>query len=887
MTDEISSLILGTPQPKSAKSNIRYAADLNNPSGYGYDGKTWKSYETPEEGVNETMNAIQQKITTKGFNTPEKLAGNWVTGDATQNPQNGKYAENIRKELFSIGLKLNPDGSIPNSPDAIQAVTRAIIKNETAKQHQDKFLNVLDAPKDEVSALIMGTPLPKKPTVDATQQVNQPTTQPATQPTTDQTSAFIGYPTLTRQAQNAAPSQARPALEQTGKDLTNPAFVAKDLAALFDNTVGSVLPFFTKKITQAGTRFLGAEQAAEISDKLVSYVDKPLGRAFGITNDPVYQNQALGKIMEFIGENKDKGDEWIAKNLDMNKNDVQFFTDMALIKAGQEPTKFIKKPLEAVGNVATSLQEAIGEMKKRKDTTGTVTLEGVNYQPETSKVNVFKTEENIQQLRQKADELNKDVINPDSGLEGQALLKRAEEVRSLREEASRLESTIQPNMVGVGAAKTQNATVLKQAIATASPELSEALKKLDPNKIDLDVLARRVEADSLPIPLQYTKGQATGDPVLISQELNSRGKVPKLAEIFNQQNKILQENASVMKDKVAPDVFTESHVADAQGLISNIETKAKNNAKATKQAYLDLKNAAGGQFPVDGKQFADNAINILKLEDRFDYLPFNIQRKLNDYQTGKKDMNFNLFENLRTDLAAEIRKAQRAGDGNQAYVLGQVRGELEKLPMLSETAELKILADKARSIAKANFDLEKQNKIYSDVVNDKADTKNFISKNVINSTNKDFANTIALVADDVIAKQHLASGTLDLIIKDSTDASGNFLTGKFAKHINNLELNNKLVPLFGKEAATLVKIANASKIVGARPKGSFVNESNTLVGAMSEYAKSAAEHGTNVAFSGLPVGTISRKLLNKRTENKELKETLSPTSGIQLKDIGK
>ena len=390
MTDEISSLILGTPQPKSTKSNIRYAADLNNPSGYGYDGKTWKAYETPEEGVNETMNAIQQKITTKGFNTPERLAGNWVTGDANQNPQNGKYAENIRKELFSVGLKLNPDGSIPNSPDAIQAVTRAIIKNETAKPHQDKFLSVLDAPKDEVSALIMGTPLPKKPTVDATQQVNQPTTQP----TTDQTGAFIGYPTLTKQAQNVVPSQARPALEQTGKDLTNPAFVAKDLAALFDNTVGSVLPFFTKKITQAGTRFLGAEQAAEISDRLTGYVDKPLGKAFGITEDPVYQNQALGKIMAFIGENKEKGDEWIAKNLDMNKNDVQFFTDMALIKAGQEPTKIIKKPLEAVENVATSLQEAIGEMKKPKDTKATVTLEGVNYQPDMVGVGAAKTEIN-------------------------------------------------------------------------------------------------------------------------------------------------------------------------------------------------------------------------------------------------------------------------------------------------------------------------------------------------------------------------------------------------------------------------------------------------------------------------------------------------------------
>jgi hypothetical protein len=250
-------------------------------------------------------------------------------------------------------------------------------------------------------------------------------------------------------------------------------------------------------------------------------------------------------------------------------------------------------------------------------------------------------------------------------------------------------------------------------------------------------------------------------------------------------------------------------------------------------------------------------------------------------------MNFNLFENLRTDLAAEIRKAQRAGDGNQAYVLGQVRGELEKLPMVGETAELKVLADKARGLAKADFDLERQNKIYSDVVNGKADTKNFISKNIINSTNKDFADTISLIADDPIAKQHLASGTLDLIIKDSTDASGNFLTGKFAKHINNLDLNGKLVPLFGENANTLLDIAEASKIVGARPKGSFVNESNTLVGAMAEQAKNVAEYGTNVAFKGLPVGTLGRKFLNKRAASKELKETLSPIGGVKLKDLGK
>jgi len=145
--------------------------------------------------------------------------------------------------------------------------------------------------------------------------------------------------------------------EVTGFTPETAEFVAKDLAAKFDNTVGSVLPFFTKKISQASTRFLGADKAAEISDKLTSYVDKPVGKAFGITNDPVYQNEALGKIMNFIGENKEKGDQWIANKTGINKNDVAFFSDLALIKAGEVGAK-------ATGKAAKQISQQFEEAKK-------------------------------------------------------------------------------------------------------------------------------------------------------------------------------------------------------------------------------------------------------------------------------------------------------------------------------------------------------------------------------------------------------------------------------------------------------------------------------------------------------------------------------------------
>ena len=189
----------------------------------------------------------------------------------------------------------------------------------------------------------------------------------------------------------------------TGVTPDTAEFVAKDLAAKFDNTVGSVLPFFTKKISQAGTRFLGADKAAEISDKLTSYVDKPVGKAFGITNDPVYQNEALGKIMNFIGENKEKGDQWIANKTGINKNDVAFFTDLAAIKAGEVGAKATGK---AAGQISQQFEEAKKEFPvagmNKPVTKPTVTLEPLESQnvPKVETLNepTIKAQRNVSVL---------------------------------------------------------------------------------------------------------------------------------------------------------------------------------------------------------------------------------------------------------------------------------------------------------------------------------------------------------------------------------------------------------------------------------------------------------------------------------------------------------
>jgi hypothetical protein len=424
----------------------------------------------------------------------------------------------------------------------------------------------------------------------------------------------------------------------------------------------------------------------------------------------------------------------------------------------------------------------------------------------------------------------------------------------------------------------------KRKATEAGGEMPQGFK----SQVSEDVLrdVRLKKSSDLPVPVELTEGQASQNPVLISRERNERGFKEAHAQRFNEQNKALQENANIIKQNVAPNVLTTDYVADATNLIDSVKAIKEANKTKTQEAYKALEDAAGGKFPIDGKKFANNAIEKLTAEDRLDYLPSTIKNKLDSYAAGSKEMNFNLFENLRSDLAAEMRKADRAGDGNMKNVLSVVRNELENLPMQEGDVVLKGLADNARKTAKADFDLEKSNPLYSKVLNEAADSKDFIQNFVIRSKNADFMKSVDLLKSDPIALEHLRSGTMDYIIRESTDASGNFSNAKFTKAIENLNVNKKLDALFGENSKQLQDLAEVAKIVEARPKGSFVNESNTAT-AIGSMAK---QYGGELIRRIPVVGAIvepAAQVLQQRKINKEVKKSLNPKPKTKLTDIGK
>lgn len=319
----------------------------------------------------------------------------------------------------------------------------------------------------------------------------------------------------------------------------------------------------------------------------------------------------------------------------------------------------------------------------------------------------------------------------------------------------------QPGMVSMGAAAVPDAATIKQALSVATPELQKALANIPPEKVNIPTLQRHIEADTLPIPVRLTEGQATGDIVKLSNEQNRRGKDPALAQRFNEQNGQLVENLGLIREKAAPDVYGTKTIENSQGIIDAYKSMDSAKTADISKAYKALEDANGGQFPVDGKALATNAEAMLGKKLKSEFLPSSIKTQLERFKSGEP-MTFEQFEAMRTNLAAEIRKAERSGDGNTAQAASIVRQALEDLPMQgSAAAALKPLADTARSLAKQRFDMLKKDPAYKAAVDDLVPADKYIDKFVINGVNKNINTMVQNLGKDSPAHQHMAAGTVN------------------------------------------------------------------------------------------------------------------------------
>jgi hypothetical protein len=439
-----------------------------------------------------------------------------------------------------------------------------------------------------------------------------------------------------------------------------------------------------------------------------------------------------------------------------------------------------------------------------------------------------------------------------------------------------------PGLVSVGAAGRKDPVAVQAAIDALPLELRAEAMKTPIKDVNLNALESHVQASTLPEPLRLTKGQATGDLVALSNELNRRAELPNIAQRLGEQNKALVNNLSLIREKAAPDVFGTKQSDFGQQVIDGYMAIDKARTDNISKLYGELEQAAGGNFPIDAQKFVQSADQQLKKKLKSEFLPPEIDRQLQSYRDGAR-MDFEQFEALRTNLATEIRKAESAKDGNKSFALGVVRDSLENLPLAGEAAKLKPLADAARKAAKERFDALKKDPAYSAAVDGKVAPENFVETFVIGKGKGTEANVrqmMAALGKGTPEQQAIAAGLMEIISRKAIDGQGNFSQAAYNKILRDLD--PKLMDVFDPDSVKYLKnLGEVSRKVMAQPKGGFANNSNTLVGALAEKAGKGAEQVLNIAIPGASLGTMAAQARQRKKAQKFERETLEPLAGMR------
>ena len=603
------------------------------------------------------------------------------------------------------------------------------------------------------------------------------------------------------------------------------------VASLADVTLGGIIPGVAGPVTYAGARFVGQtpEQASALEQKVVGATEKPFGKLLGVTETQAYKGEASRQLMDFIGQNINKGAEWISQKTGVPVSDVQNMMGTATVAAAPAVAKGTKVYLQELEKSAAAAGKrlGVGELQVQAPT------------PPTAQ--------------------------PPSG------------------------------MVSAGAAVVPDATTIKQALSVATPELQQAIASIPVDKVNIPTLLRHLEADSLPKPMRLTEGMATGDIVKLSNEQNRRGKDTELAYRFNELNNDLVENIGLIRDKAAPDVYGTKKIENSQGIIDSYKEINSNLENGITANYQALRDAAGGQFPVDAPQLLKNVQSKLKKELLSNEAP---KGQFSELQRLAKEnsMTFEDYLSLRRNLGDIARTSQ---DGNTRKAASYMIEELEKLPLQKEAAALKPLADKARASARARFQMLEKDPAMKAAVEDSVPADKFIDKFVINGVNKNINTMVENLGRDSPAHQHMAAGTVNWLTDKAgiVDGKGNFSQAEYNKALKKLDDVQNLNMIFNQEAASQLKtLGNVANYTQAQPRGTFINNSNTLVGAMAEKAAYLMEQGANILGGGkigIPVGSIVRGKVQQYKAGKETEKALEVGAGTRqtgknkVKDLGK
>lgn len=340
--DDFSQFLMGgeskAPPPKSSSSGTnQFNVGNVRPVGKSTGFQQPTSYEEGIKLMDENLSAYGSK---HKINTLRGAITRWA-------PPSDKNDTEGYIKFVSEKTGLRPDQEIDLTNPAVRhVITGPMMLME--KGGKSIFGSKAEAPSDSFSSFLMGGATPESESTEPSSTEKKPKGSRLASTLKGAEYFATGGPMMPK------------AVRENATDL------GKNVVAFLDNTVGSVLPFGAKQIGYLFGRTIGdsPETAEKISNRMATIIDKPFGKAFGLTNDPMYKNEATGKLFEFIGENIGKGAGWIADKTGLPKSDIEWMINTALPKVTEVVGgKVTQTGGKAVEKISSEFEQAKAKIK--------------------------------------------------------------------------------------------------------------------------------------------------------------------------------------------------------------------------------------------------------------------------------------------------------------------------------------------------------------------------------------------------------------------------------------------------------------------------------------------------------------------------------------------
>jgi hypothetical protein len=444
-------------------------------------------------------------------------------------------------------------------------------------------------------------------------------------------------------------------------------------------------------------------------------------------------------------------------------------------------------------------------------------------------------------------------------------------------------------------AKGREASVLdspqSMGAARAAPDLEEASAPLQQavraasRKGPVNETARdnHLEADQHGI--QLMEGQATRDPAQFSNEQNStHGAIVR--RIGDQEAQMVDALDNIRRE-AAPGHVQNDPIENGQVAVDALKAYDEPVKAAIDAKYAAARKAsATGDLQMDGRTFVKDAMEALKPQNKYRFLPETARGIINDVNDAFGTMSLDDFQAYSTQLGNEIAKAKRVGDGNAAFAIGKVNEALQKVqPIGTESAEAKALFDQARAAAKARFDAFDADPAYQAAVDDvsldgvkrgkpSALADKFLDKYVLQAPRANAERVMQKFDPD--AQQAVASHVLSTIRKSAVGSTGKISPAGYNSAVAKYDpkLDILLSPETRESIESLGRVIHNAKVA---PPGNFVNysKSGVISNAAHGVAQPLAEAALNAKTFGMGVPVIKGI-----AESNFAKRSLAPGAGL-------